>query len=132
MPPVIGPVTSGVDALCLDDANDSTTNGTKIDIYGCNDTNAQRWELSGTQMLNNGKCLDIVGSGSTADDTPVDLWDCNGGANQVWQPQSNGELYNPQSGKCLDDPGFNSTWGTQLQIYDCNDGTNQQWALPTA
>ena len=132
MPPLIGPVTSGVDALCLDDSADSTANGNKVDVYGCNDTNAQRWEQSDDTLLNNGKCLEVHGSGSTADGSLVDLWDCNNGPNQVWVPQSNGELLNPQSGKCLDDPGFSSTWGTQLEIYDCNGGSNQQWALPTA
>jgi hypothetical protein len=132
LPPVIGPVTSGVNALCLDDNADSTVNGNKVDIYGCNDTNAQRWQLSGDTVLNNGKCLEVHGSGSTANGSLVDLWDCNNGPNQAWVPQPNGELLNPQSGKCLDDPGFNTTWGTQLQIYDCNDGTNQQWAMPTA
>ena len=81
-------------------------------------------------MQNNGKCLDVFGSGSTADGTLVDLWSCNGGANQVWNAV-NGTLVNPQSGKCLDDPGFSTTPGTQLQIWDCNGGSNQQWTLPS-
>jgi hypothetical protein len=34
------------------------------------------------------------------------------------------------SGKCLDDPGFNTADGIQLEIYTCNGGTNQQWKLP--
>ena len=39
--------------------------------------------------------------GVPADGTTVDLHDCNGTAAQVFIPQSNGSLYNPQSGKCL-------------------------------
>ncbi|MBS2534000.1 ricin-type beta-trefoil lectin domain protein [Catenulispora sp. NF23] len=132
LPPIVGPVTTGVDALCLDDANDVTTDGNKVDIYGCNDTNAQRWQQVGSALMNNGKCLDVTGSGATANGTPVELYTCNNGANQVWTPQADGELLNPQSGRCLDDPGFSTTPGTQLQIYDCNDGANQQWALPAA
>jgi hypothetical protein len=77
-------------------------------------------------------CLDVNGSASTADGTLVNLWTCNGGANQVWEPQANGELLNPQSGKCLDDPASSTTPGTQLEIWDCNGGANQQWTLPTA
>jgi Ricin-type beta-trefoil lectin domain-like len=42
----------------------------------------------------------------------------------------NGTLVNPVSGKCLDDPRFNTTDGTQLEIYTCNGGANQQWKLP--
>jgi hypothetical protein len=34
------------------------------------------------------------------------------------------------SGRCLDDPAFNTTNGTQLDIWDCNGGSNQQWAIP--
>jgi len=39
-------------------------------------------------------------------------------------------LYNPQSGKCLDDTGWSTTWGTQVEIWDCTGGANQQWNLP--
>ena len=44
--------------------------------------------------------------GGTANGTLVDLYACNGSGAQVWQPQSNGSLVNPQSGACLDDTGF--------------------------
>jgi hypothetical protein len=76
-----------------------------------------------------GKCVDIVGGG-TANGTLVDLYDCNNTGAQVWEPQSNGELYNPQSNKCLDDTNFSTTPGTQLQIWDCAGSANQEWTLP--
>jgi hypothetical protein len=50
-------------------------------------------------------------------------------ANQVWQHQSNGELVNPQSGKCLDDAGSGGA-GTQLVLYHYTDAPNQQWTIP--
>jgi hypothetical protein len=75
-----------------------------------------------------GLCLDINGGG-TADGTKVDLYTCNGTGAQVWIPESNKELYNPQSNKCLDDTSFGGS-GTQLQIWDCADSANQQWTLP--
>ena len=31
---------------------------------------------------------------------------------------------------CLDDPGSNTTEGTQLILYSCNGGSNQKWTLP--
>src|SRR5262249_22494475 len=54
-----------------------------------------------------GRCMDING-GSTSNGAVVQLWDCTGGANQVWQPQPNGSLKNPVSGRCLDIYGGNS------------------------
>ena len=63
----------------------------------------QQWTVASNGTLQvYGKCLDITGA-STANGTLVELWDCNGGGNQQWQA-SNGELVNPASGKCLDDP----------------------------
>ena len=61
--------------------------------------------------------------------TLIEWWTCNGGANQQWQAV-NGQLVNPSSGKCLDDPAFNTTNGTQLVLWTCNGGSNQQWHLP--
>jgi len=124
-----GPITSGIAGKCLDDAGNSSANGTAVDLWDCNGTGAQQWTFSNGTLQVNGKCLDITGAG-TANSTPVEIWDCNGGANQVWNPE-NGALVNPASGRCLDDPGFSSTNGTQLAIYDCNGGANQQWAVPT-
>ena len=43
---------------------------------------------------------------------------------------SNGEIVNPHSGMCLDDPASNTTNGTQLVLWTCNGGTNQKWTLP--
>jgi hypothetical protein len=124
-----GPVTSGMSGKCLDDYTGSTANGTIADLWDCNGTAAQNWTpVNGTLQVN-GACLDIIGSGSTANGTLVDIWACNGGANQQWVAE-NGTLVNPQSGKCLDDPGFSTTNGTQLDIWTCNGGVNQNWALP--
>ncbi|WP_103348906.1 RICIN domain-containing protein [Amycolatopsis sp. CA-128772] len=65
----------------------------------------------------------------TADGTPVQLYDCNGSAAQTWQPRGDGSVLNPQSGKCLDDPGSSTTPGTQLVIRACTGGANQRWTL---
>jgi beta-glucosidase len=124
-----GPVL-GYEGLCLDVAGASSANGTKVDVYTCNSTNAQSWtvESNGTlQAL--GKCLDVT-SGGTANGTLIDLYTCNGTGAQVWQPQSGGALLNPQSGKCLDDTGFSTTPGTQVQIWSCTGAANQSWTLP--
>ena len=66
-----------------------------------------------------GDCLDVRGAG-TANGTKVDLYPCNGTGAQSWTHQSNGELVNANSGKCLDDTGFGGS-GTQVQIWACAD-----------
>jgi len=123
-----GPIT-GYQGLCLDDRSASTANFNPIQVYTCNGTNAQQWTVaSGNTLQVLGKCLDVDGAG-TANGTTVDLYTCNGTGAQVWVPQSNGELLNPNSGKCLDDTGFGGS-GTQAQIWSCADSSNQQWKLP--
>jgi chitinase len=123
-----GPIT-GYQGLCLDDRSASTANLNPVQVYTCNGTNAQQWTVaSGNTLQVLGKCLDVNGAG-TANGTTVDLYDCNGTGAQVWEPQSNGELLNPNSGKCLDDTGYGGS-GTQVQIWACADTSNQQWSLP--
>ncbi|WP_158715540.1 RICIN domain-containing protein, partial [Streptomyces sp. NRRL S-481] len=41
-----------------------------------------------------------------------------------------GSLRNPQSGKCLDVSGANSSDGTLVHLWTCNGGANQKWTLP--
>ncbi|MEU5438322.1 RICIN domain-containing protein [Streptomyces sp. NPDC020719] len=36
-------------------------------------------------------------------------------------------LVNGVSGRCVDDPGFVTTDGTQIALWDCNGGANQHW-----
>jgi hypothetical protein len=125
-----GPIV-GYGGLCVDVRAANSANFTPVQVYTCNGSNAQQWSVvqAGSTLHALGKCLDINGGG-TADGTPVDLYDCNSTGAQVFIPESNGELYNPQSNKCLDDAGWSTTPGTQLQIWDCTGGANQQWSLP--
>jgi hypothetical protein len=125
-----GPIV-GLAGKCVDDSGSGTSNGNPVILYHCTGGANQQWNIPGDGTIQVfGKCLDIKGAKSTANGTPVELWNCNGGANQVWTA-SNGNLVNPQSGKCLDVPGSNSADGTQLDIYTCgNQQPNQLWTLP--
>ncbi|WP_031525622.1 SGNH/GDSL hydrolase family protein [Streptomyces sp. NRRL F-5123] len=121
-----GPVRSGIAGKCLDVRNGSSTDGTPVQIYGCNNAAAQNWTAYADGTLRAvGKCLDATGRG-TANGTKIEIWTCNGGANQVWQAV-NGSYRNPVSGRCLDDPAASTTDGTQLQLWDCNGQANQEW-----
>jgi beta-glucosidase len=126
-----GPIVAGVGTnLCVDVRAAATANGTPVQIYTCNGTNAQQWTTgAGNTLQALGKCLDVAGAGTT-NGTKVQLYDCNGTGAQVWVPQSGGALLNPNSGRCLDDPGATTTISTQLEIYDCNGTAAQRWTLP--
>ncbi|MFF2953139.1 ricin-type beta-trefoil lectin domain protein [Kitasatospora sp. NPDC057965] len=78
-------------------------------------------------------CLDARGNG-TGNGTATALWTCNGGGNQVWLPQADGTVFNPQSGRCLDLPNGNTANGTRFVLWDCNGGANQrfEFGVPAA
>ncbi|NUR29437.1 MAG: family 16 glycosylhydrolase [Catenulispora sp.] len=131
-PPGSGAIHSAVGSnICLDDRSSSTANYNPVQIYGCNGTAAQQWTVvqAGSTLHVLGKCLDVYAAG-TANGTKVDLYDCNNTGSQVFIPQSNGSLYNPQSGRCLDVPSATTQWSTQVQIWDCNGTNAQRWTLP--
>jgi GH18 family chitinase len=124
-----GPIT-GIASKCVDVASASSANGTAIQLWTCNGTNAQSWTVGTDGTLRAlGKCMDITAAG-TANGTVVQLYDCNGTGAQVWQAQANGTLRNPASGRCLDATGQSSADGTRLQIWDCAASSNQVWHLP--
>jgi predicted alpha-1,2-mannosidase len=127
-----GPISSAIAGKCADINNSGTANGTAVQLYDCNGTDAQRWTVNSNGTLNAlGKCMDVSGSG-TANGTKVQLWDCNGTGAQQWTYNTTTKaLTNPESGRCLDDPNSTTTNGTQLQIYDCNSTNAQQWTLPS-
>jgi hypothetical protein len=117
---LISPLTSSGQHLCVDDYTRSTAPGNIIDAYPCNNSNAQKWTLGADHTVRAlGMCLDAAGGG-TGNGTKIDLNTCNSGAtNQQWVAQAGGELKNPASGRCLADPGANTTAGTQLILWDC-------------
>ncbi|MBY8882115.1 lectin [Actinacidiphila acidipaludis] len=131
--PRTGPVTSGVSSSqCIDDAGSSTSDGSHVQIYGCDGTAAQDWTIAADGTVRTlGKCLDAANSG-TSTGTLVQLWTCNGSGAQQWQPGANGSLVNPQSSLCLDDPNASTTERTQLQLWTCNGSAAQNWTLPAA
>ncbi|MFB8247546.1 ThuA domain-containing protein [Streptomyces sp. NPDC055952] len=120
----------GVGGKCLDVDNAQSADGTKVQLWTCNTSSAQKWTLPGDGTLRAlGKCLDISGA-ATADGTRIQLWTCNGTGAQTWTPHTDGTLRNPQSGKCLDASG--GTWndGTPVHLWTCHTGPNQKWTLP--
>jgi predicted alpha-1,2-mannosidase len=129
--PRVGAIQSAVAAnLCADDANSSTTNGSHVQIWGCDSTSAQDWVIATDGTVRTlGKCLDVSNSGTT-NGTLIQLYACNGSGAQQWTLGANGSLVNTPSGLCLDDPNASTTNGTQLQLYTCNASAAQNWTIP--
>ncbi|WP_431967751.1 glycoside hydrolase family 19 protein [Actinacidiphila sp. bgisy160] len=123
---------SGLAGKCVDVAGANSANGTAVQLYDCNGTNAQRWSNPGDGTLRAlGKCLDIVDR-STADGAAVQLWDCAGSANQQWVVTAAHDIVNPAADKCLDVRDNTSANATRLQIWTCTGGANQKWNAPAS
>jgi beta-glucanase (GH16 family) len=127
--PAAGTVT-GIDSMCLDDYHSGTSQGNTIDLWTCNNTNAQNWTFAtdGTVQAF-GRCLDTSGGG-TASLTDVVLDACDGAASQQWRIESDGSLENTNSGLCLDDYHSGTTNGNPIDIYGCHGESSQIWTYP--
>src|SRR5690606_9551605 len=91
---------------CLDVPDQSTQNGTQLQIYDCWNGTNQQWTHTdaGELTVYDGttrKCLDAEGA-ATTDGTAAIIWDCHGGTNQQWTLNGNGTITNDHSGLCLD------------------------------
>lgn len=128
--------------LCFDVKNDSSANGTVLDIATCDNLGSQLFTLVSLDNKNvalrnadTGKCVDINGA-NPADGAAITLWDCSYQANQQFQlkegPADTYHLVAPFSQKCIDIIGASTTSGTQVHQYTCYDGPAQQWQLVEA
>ncbi|MFI6478381.1 ricin-type beta-trefoil lectin domain protein [Nonomuraea sp. NPDC050663] len=123
----VGQIT-GFGGKCVDVAGAARANGTQVQLWTCNGTAAQSWDVRSDGTIRAlGKCLDVNAAGS-ANGTKVQIWDCNGTAAQQWRAAADGTLR--ALGACLDATGVSSADGTPLQIWSCGTGANQKWTLP--
>ncbi|MFE9374224.1 ricin-type beta-trefoil lectin domain protein [Streptomyces sp. NPDC006711] len=131
-PGATGPITAATDSgTCVDDDHAASTDGNQIEIYTCNQSDAQQFELRDDATVRiQGKCVEAANSGTT-NNTLVQLMTCTGAPNQQWQARADGSYLNPVSNRCLDRPGGTFTPGTQLQLYECNGAPSQRWATAT-
>jgi hypothetical protein len=128
---------------CVDARSAATANGTAVQQYACNATNAQQWQFqatsSGYYRVGNrsaaNQVWDVSGV-SAADGGKIHLWAYGGGNNQQWLPQvESGGTYrfvSRHSGKCLDVPGASASDGVQLQQWACNGSAAQSFRLQQA
>ncbi|MDA1361045.1 RICIN domain-containing protein [Glycomyces luteolus] len=131
--PTSGTLRGTASNRCLDVPNQSTTNGTQVQIYDCWNGTNQQWSYSAAGELSvytgtSRKCLDASGGG-TANGTAAIIWSCHGGTNQKWDLRADGSVVNRQSGLCLDVSGASTANGALVHLWSCHGGSNQKWTL---
>ncbi|MFD3664037.1 endo-1,4-beta-xylanase [Streptomyces sp. NPDC058659] len=111
---------------CLDVPGASTTDGTQVSLWDCNNRTNQQWThtAAGELRVYGNKCLDAAGTGNG---TKVQIYSCWGGDNQKWRLNSDGSIVGVQSGLCLDAIANGTANGTLIQLYSCSNGGNQRW-----
>ncbi|MFL6121110.1 ThuA domain-containing protein [Actinophytocola sp.] len=131
-------VTSRASGKCVDARAAASVNGTVVQQYTCNGTNAQHFQFQPTaggygrinSQLNAAQALDVTNV-STAENAPIQLWAYGGGPNQQWQWVGEGggyyHLVNRNSAKCLTTPGAADS--VQLVQATCTGGANQSFRV---
>ncbi|MFE2284227.1 ricin-type beta-trefoil lectin domain protein [Streptomyces sp. NPDC059443] len=114
---------------CMDNDNELPVDNNKIQIWTCNATSAQQFEVRADGTLRvQGMCLDATNAG-TANGTPLQIFTCHNHPAQQFLPRADGSIYNPASGRCVDLNDFDTTPGRQLQLWDCNRTDAQLWSI---
>ncbi len=119
-----GAVASGVFGVCLASAHHSAGAAAAVVGKCSRNTGPQQWAVAAAGTLSQrGLCL-------TAGHPAVTLAACTGAASQTWRPQRLGQLRNPQSGTCLNDPGSSTRAGKALTAATCTQRQRETWWLP--
>ena len=125
--------------LVLDVDGGKTADGTNVQIYKGNDSNAQKFNVQPTgdgwfKISNplSGKCLDVNG-GSNKSGTNVQLYSYNGTDAQKWRFYSSGDgdyfWIKNKLGCYLDVDGAKTQNGTNVLVYKKNNTNAQKWKL---
>ena len=124
----------GSTGFCLDNPGNTSTIRTRIRIYTCNNSTAQKLEWTSEGELkfrpnsSSEFCVDNANN-SSANGNPIQLYTCNGTVAQKWQYRDDGSIYHPSTGRCIDNPGNSASSGTEIQLYQCNATPAQAWNL---
>lgn len=122
----IASVKSGAGNYCIDLEHNRVADGTRINNRGCNQNEAQAWDVRHDSLVHDGNyCLSVAGD-SKAKRSGIVLSKCSDAPGQVWLQYKKG-LINPNSGMCLTIPDEKTS--AQLVIDDCDvdTKTKQQW-----
>ena len=119
----------GLAGKCIDVASSEIENGTNIQLWHCNGSDAQKWtfdENTGELKGLGGKCIDVEGA-KTDNGTNIRLWACNGHDSQKWTFVKNTGEIKGLGGKCIDVEGAKTDDGTNIRLWACNGHDSQKW-----
>lgn len=130
------------DGKVIDAKDGSTANGTKVQSYESNGTDAQVWRLETSDggvttiyHAASGKALDVA-NGSAYEGAVVQLWESNGTNAQKWRLVRDGDFYKIVSlldeNLVLDLSGANKANGTPIQLWRDNGTLAQRWSASAA
>lgn len=124
----------------IDLSSANTSNGSNIQLYQDNDTNAQKWIFTKqndgyyqiASSINQNKVFDIT-YGAITNYSNIQLYDVNNSNAQKWNlvPIGN-EIYTlktTDNNYCLDLKGAGTSNGTNVQLYQCNNTNAQKFKL---
>lgn len=124
------PAIKGYGGRCADDAGNSSAARAKVQLWSCDGKASQDWAFTKGKLVHGTMCMtDLNSAGSGG---KVGLERCTGATDEIWTHNSKDEyVLKARGGKlCLDDPGYSTKNGTQLDVYTCKNTANQHWSLP--
>jgi hypothetical protein len=132
--PDTGAITSGWVGMCLDDLNNGKGNAHEVDLYTCNKSVSQLWQINSNKTISlaNGYCLGVnTPNGKITKVHPlVQIFSCKTttialtASYQQWRAAGT-SLINVHSGMCLTVPGSTKpAKSTATYLADCSNGTN--------
>jgi hypothetical protein len=135
--PVI--LVSAASAKCLDAGGGPKGDGTPLQLWRCNGTEAQAFAfrlLDGGRFnlvhAGSGTCVDVAARGDR-NDTQLRLARCTGAASQAFTRTRAGnefQLVSADGARCFEVEGGRSDNGTRILHRSCHGGPNQLWHPP--
>jgi hypothetical protein len=118
---------------CVDVKSSQWKDGTALQQYTCNDTDAQKFVYTAEGQLrpkgDTDYCADVDG-GKGQQGAKLNIWDCDGGDSEKWAISAAGLFANRAGswGYCMDVTGGSPSSGTRLQLWGCSAANvNQQF-----
>ncbi|HEU5428200.1 MAG TPA: ricin-type beta-trefoil lectin domain protein [Actinocrinis sp.] len=126
-------ITGVASGRCVDVPGWSTTSGTQLDLWDCNNGGNQQWNYTTTHLLTvySNKCMQAgTGTGTVASGTAVVIEDCTGLPAQQWTVNAGGTITNAGgTNLCLDTVAGAGADGTLLDVATCSGSTSQNWKV---
>jgi ricin-type beta-trefoil lectin protein/cellulase (glycosyl hydrolase family 5) len=125
-------ITGTASGRCVDVPGWSTTSGTQLDLWDCNNGGNQQWNYTATHLLTvySNKCMQAGTGSAVASGTAVVIEDCTGLAPQQWTVNANGTITNGGgTNLCLDSVSGGTADGTLLDVATCSGSATQNWKV---